>query len=231
MKNTIFFFIVSLLLNTDVFASNSSVISEEKTSWRYEQYAPQIVSDDMPIFDKENNKRYFEEYEGKTLLVVFWATWCAPCVQEMLDLDMLQKDFRKLPFTVIAISEDYHGVDAVQKFFKDNEIRYLEIYHDYRNILFKDFKVIGMPTSFIITPEGKNVASFKGVVNWYDEKVRKILLSHIPGNPVEPKNSYKDNSLNHNISNSKNTEDKNITDKGLAKKDIPVDDTTTKISE
>lgn len=206
MKNTIFSFLATLLLCGSVFASGNEAQDAEKMSWKYSEHKPELVADDIPIFDKDNNKHYFEEYEGKTLLVVFWATWCSSCVQEILDLDILQKDFRKLPFTVIAISEDYQGIEQIKKFYKDNDIRHLDIYHDYKNSLFKEFKVVGMPTSFIITPEGKNVGSFKGVVNWYDEKVRKILLSHIPGNPIEPKNSYKDNSLNQTISNS-NTKD------------------------
>lgn len=211
MKNTIFSLILILLLCGSVFASSNEAVDEEKMSWKYEEYKPELVSDDIAIFDKDNNKHYFEEYEGKTLLVVFWATWCSSCVQEILDLDILQKDFRKLPFTIIAISEDYQGVEQVKKFYKDNEIRHLDIYHDYRNSLFKSFKVVGMPTSFIITPDGKNVGSFKGVVNWYDEKVRKILLSHIQGNPVEPKNSYKDNSLNQKPSYRKD-EEQNVKD-------------------
>jgi peroxiredoxin len=120
-------------------------------------------------------------------------------MQEMVDLDILQKDFRKLPFVILAISEDYQGVKVVSDFYKAHDIRHLEVYHDYKNALFKDFKVVGMPTSFIITPDGRNVGMFKGVVNWYDEEVRNILLSHIPGNPGEPKNSYKDDSLNQII--------------------------------
>ncbi len=201
----IILYIYAIIITTIFVApvhGNDSKTNTEKLPFKYEEYKPLSVPDDVAIFDIDGNKHYFEEFEGKTLLVVFWATWCAPCVQEMLDLDMLQKDFRKLPFVVIPISEDYNGVSIVSKFYKDNEIRHLALYHDYRNSIFNEFKVIGMPTSFVITPDGKNVASFKGSVNWYDEEVRKILLSHIPGNPVEPKNSYKDNSLNQMPSNS-----------------------------
>lgn len=195
MKNLFLLFVLFYAFSLNVFASH-----DPKISWKYEEYKPTYVADDIPIFDENGEKHYMEEYEGRALLVVFWATWCSPCVQEMLDLDVLQKDFRKLPFTILAISEDYQGIKTVQEFYKSNDIRHLSIYHDYKNALFKDFKVVGMPTSFIINADGKNVASFKGVVNWYDEEVRKAILSHIPGNPAEPKNSYKDNSLNHIIS-------------------------------
>ncbi len=199
--------IIALLLITSTIANHS--FAAEKSSVQFIEYAPKATPDDIAFFDKDGDKHYLEEYEGKTVLLVFWASWCSPCIQEMVDLDILQKDFRKLPFTILAISEDYQGVKIVSDFYKRYNIRHLEVLHDYKNALFKDFEVVGMPTSFIITPDGQNVGMFKGVVNWYDEEVRNILLSHIPGNPGEPKNSYKDDSLNQIINTTETKDDKN----------------------
>lgn len=176
--------------------TNSTLAAEKTPSFKFEEYKGRAVPDDIPIFDESGGKHYLEEYEGKTLLIVFWATWCAPCVQEMLDLDSLQKDFRKLPFAVLPIAEDNQGIKAIEAFYKSHDIRHLPLLHDYRNALFNAFSVVGMPTSFLITEDGMNVAVFKGMINWHDEDVRAIILSHIPGNPPEPKNSYKAQSLN-----------------------------------
>jgi thiol-disulfide isomerase/thioredoxin len=189
-------YIAIFLLQISSLVTNFSFAAEKTINWKFEEYKGISAPDDVPIFDANNDKHYFEEYEGKTLLVVFWASWCAPCVQEMVDLDILQKDFRKLPFAVLAISEDYQGVKAIESFYKINNIRHLPILYDYRNSLFNAFGVAGMPTSFLINEDGMNVATFKGLVNWYDDDVRSIILSHIPGNPMEPKNSYKSKSLN-----------------------------------
>ncbi|KJW05681.1 TlpA disulfide reductase family protein [Rickettsia argasii] len=154
------------------------------------------VPDNIIVFDEEKNQYSLDQFEGKTILLVFWATWSAPCVKEMPDLDMLQKDFRKLPFSVIPISEDYQGVKVVKEYFKSYQIRYLPIYHDYRNELFKALGVVSLPTSILIDPNGKIVTSFVGNTNWYDEKVRDTILSAISGNYPEPKNSYNEQSLN-----------------------------------
>ncbi|MCC8407218.1 MAG: TlpA family protein disulfide reductase [Rickettsia endosymbiont of Ecitomorpha arachnoides] len=154
------------------------------------------VPDNIIFFDEEKNQYSLDQFEGKTILLVFWATWSAPCVKEMPDLDMLQKDFRKLPFSVIPISEDYQDIKVVKEYFKSYQIRYLPIYHDYRNELFKALGVISLPTSILIDPNGKIVTSFVGNTNWYDEKVRDTILSAIPGNYPEPKNSYNEQSLN-----------------------------------
>lgn len=183
-----------------LFTLSSNAFAAEKTQGiKFEEYKGSPVPDDIPIFDETGNKHYLEEYEGKTLLIVFWATWCSPCVQEMLDLDTLQKDFRKLPFAILPIAEDHQGIKVVESFYKQNDIRHLPLLHDYRNALFNAFSVVGMPTSFLVTEDGMNVAVFKGVVNWHDDEVRAIILSHIPGNPAEPKNSYKERSLNQVI--------------------------------
>ncbi|MBP7190577.1 MAG: TlpA family protein disulfide reductase [Rickettsiaceae bacterium] len=200
MKN-----IVAIILSTLLIAFSAH---SHDQSWKYEKYDAKLVPDEIPIFDNLGEKHFMEEYEGRTILLVFWASWCAPCVAEMTDLDLLQKDFRKLPFEVIAVSEDYLGVKVVEKFYAENEIRHLSIFHDYKNELFSAFGVVGMPTSFIITPDGKNVGMFKGVINWHNQDVRKILLSYIAGNPEEPKNSYKDNSLNQQILQKKQKEQK-----------------------
>lgn len=173
-----------------------STTAAEVPSIKITEHEPQYVPDEVAIFDEENKKHFLEEYEGNTLLLVFWATWCSPCTAEMPDLDILQKDFRKLPFKVLTISEDYNGIDPVLTFFKTYDLRHLPKLHDYKNTLFKAFDVVGLPTSILINSEGMAVARFTGSINWYDEKVRDILLKYIPGNPVVPKNSYKDNSLN-----------------------------------
>ena len=191
------YWIIALVFITSI--AGTSFAHTDKAPWQFVEYGPRPTPDDVAFFDKDGDKRYLEEYEGKTVLLVFWASWCSSCTQEMPGLDALQKDFRKLPFTMIAISEDYQGIKAIADFYQNTDIKYLDIFHDYKNNLFKEFKVVGMPTSFIITPDGRNVGMFKGSVNWHDEKVRDILLSHIPGNPEEPKNSYKDSSLNQLI--------------------------------
>ncbi len=187
-------FIISILLSFNI-----AYAKEPESSFKYEELESFNIADDIPVFDIDGKKHYLEEYEGKTILLVFWATWCSPCVNEMVDLDLLQKDFRKLPFIILPISEDYAGIEVVKKFYDGYNLRHLAMLHDYKNMLFKELRIAGMPTSILVNPDGKAVGMFTGNVNWYDENVRSILLSQIPGNPAVPKNSHKDNSLNQRI--------------------------------
>lgn len=180
-------FILSLYSGS-ILAENSSIIRPESS------FVP-----DANFFDIDGNKVFLDQFEGKTILVSFWATWCGSCVEELPSLDILQKDFRKLPFEVLAISEDFKGIAVAEEHFNKYGIRHLKLYHDYKNSLFKAFSVIGLPTAFLIDPEGKIKIIFKGNTKWHDESIRDILLSEIPGNPETPKNSYNTTSLNKKI--------------------------------
>lgn len=159
------------------------------------------VPDSIIFFDDKGEKYSLDKFEGKTILLVFWATWCASCVKEMPDLDILQKDFRKLPFEIIPVSQDYQGIEVVKKYYDDNNLRYLPIYHDFKNQLFKAFSVVGLPTAILISPEGKMLVSFVGYINWHEKETRDILLENIPGNYPEPKNTYQEQSLNQPVNN------------------------------
>lgn len=145
---------------------------------------------DTPFFNEQGEKVFLDQFEDKTVLLCFWATWCGPCAQEMPSLDVLQKDFRKLPFAVVALSEDFNGLEVIKAHYAKYGIRHLNIYHDYRNQLFNAMHVVGLPTAYLISPEGKIKLMFKGNVKWHDEKIREMILAEIAGNPEMPKNTY-----------------------------------------
>jgi thiol-disulfide isomerase/thioredoxin len=162
---------------------------------------PVDTPSEVEFFDETGNKHFLDEYEDNVVLLVFWASWCSACSGEIPALDVLQKDFRKLPFKILAVSEDFQGIEAAQNFFKTHEIRNLTIYHDPKNKLFRALDVIGTPTSFLINREGKIVMSFVGSTDWYHDDVRNVILSYLPAHLSEPKNSGKPEELNRRVKN------------------------------
>jgi thiol-disulfide isomerase/thioredoxin len=118
-------------------------------------------------------KPFFDE---KLVILNFWATWCTFCVDNLKALDELQKLHKKDPLRIIALSEDFKGISTIKELFDKKKIQYLDIYLDDRNKLFKEFNIAGMPTSIIISPDGREVARITGQVNWNEEEI-KVLLS------------------------------------------------------
>ena len=168
-----------------------SIASKHSLAQIHEYTAPIYLSDNALFFDEYDKPLYFAQYEGKAVLVVFWALWCPLCLQKMGDLDILKKDFKKLPFEVLPISAGYRPVADIQEFYKDNKIKYLNIFYDNKNKLMTAMEVNGLPSAFLVDEDGRITHQFKGVVDWNDDEIRDIILSTIPGKPPRPKNSYK----------------------------------------
>lgn len=92
---------------------------------------------------------------GEVLLVNFWATWCAPCRKEIPDLVALQEDLGPRGLTVIGISLDQQGAEAVEPFLADYAINY-PIALDTEGAIEKAFGgVYGLPMTYVIGPEGR----------------------------------------------------------------------------
>lgn len=181
-------FLITIIISTHCFGENATILRPESS------FAP-----DNHFFNDAGEKVFLDQFEGKTILLCFWASWCESCVDEIPSLDILQKDFRKLPFEIVAVSEDYNGIEVAKNHFTKYGIRHLKLYHDYKNELFKEMSVVGLPTAFLIDREGKIKIIFKGIIKWHDDKIREMLLAEIDGNYILPKNSYISTSLNKMI--------------------------------
>lgn len=200
--------VIAILLTRVAIADKLTIIKQDS-----------FLSTEANFINSDGNKVYLDEYEGQTILLVFWATWCSSCTNSIASLDNLQKDFRKLPFKVIAISEDYQGIEQVKKYFENNEIRHLQIFYDKQNQLFKSLGITSLPTAYLINSNGKAKLILKGNVKWHDEEVRKMILAEIDGNPELPQNSFKETALNRPIQ--KLTSDSKVRDiKQQVKPDI-----------
>ncbi len=141
------------------------------------------------FLDEDNKKILLEQFEGKVVLLVFWASWSSTCENEILSLDILQKDFSKLSFEVVLLSQDYIAMEEVKKYLQSREIKYLKCYYDLHNQLFKDMRVSGIPTSYLIGSNGKVQIIFYGHTKWYSDDIRNIILSKVIIDDDFPKNS------------------------------------------
>ncbi len=89
---------------------------------------------------------------GKTVYVDFWASWCAPCLRSMPLINELYAKYRERGFEVIAINVD-DPVDDGREFLLDTPLDYL-IAADTKSSVLEQYGVIGMPTSYLIDPQG-----------------------------------------------------------------------------
>jgi thiol-disulfide isomerase/thioredoxin len=131
------------------------------------------------IFEDFSGKKIdLKNYQGKLVILNFWATWCAPCKKEMPSLDDLYQNNTFKNLQVFAVNMEQPNISKTQKFFSDLNIRKLEIFFDPNLNFVKEFKLRGVPTTVLINKKGEEFARIIGEVNFNDKKFIKWLLKY-----------------------------------------------------
>ena len=127
--------------------------------------------------DFSGNEINLNQYNGKLVIINFWATWCAPCKKEMPSLDKLYqaKNFKNLQ--VFAVNMEQPNTLKTKKFFDDLNIKNLSIFFDNDMELVKLFKLRGVPTTIILNKNEEEIARIIGSVDFTDEKIVNWLKS------------------------------------------------------
>lgn len=144
----------------------------------------------LPQFEWVNraSKLSTADLTGGWTLLTFWSLTCAPCLEEMPELDELSDDWSGPPMKIITINVDPdspESIDSVQQFLADNEIQ-LPVLYDPRGELEKPFDVHEIPRHFFINPAGEIVWQAKGAFRWTAPESEKALLTLMEREKAEP---------------------------------------------
>ncbi|MEM7751986.1 MAG: TlpA disulfide reductase family protein [Pseudomonadota bacterium] len=118
-------------------------------------------------------------FEGKHVLVNFWATWCAPCRKEMPMLSELQTEFGGEAFEVVTIATGRNDVGGIKRFLAEIEVDNLPLYLDPKSALARDMAVLGLPITLILDPEGHEIARMRGDAEWNSDSAKAIIAALI----------------------------------------------------
>ena len=157
------FLILFIFLTTNVFASDVSQIKNIVIHKDLKVY------DNVFFLDKNDKEINIKEFNGNLLLLNFWATWCAPCKEEMPSLDRLQVNQNLSNLKIFAINISQESKKKVDIFFKDLNIKNFEPYFDSPTTLAKTFSLRGVPTSILIDKDGKEFARIMGSIDFNDK--------------------------------------------------------------
>ena len=124
------------------------------------------------IIFKDINQRdvVLDDFKGKLLILNFWATWCAPCKEEMPSLDDLQSNSNLNNLKIFPINIGQEDISKSEFFFKELNIKNLDIYIDAPITLAKKFSLRGVPTTILFNKEGKEFARIMGSIDFNDEE-------------------------------------------------------------
>ncbi len=140
---------------------------------------PPVPAPQASFSDAAGRELTLADFKGRVVLLNFWATWCAPCVREMPTLDRVQGKLSGQGLSVVAVSEDRGGLEAVGPFLKQLGLRHLEIYLDPRGTLAREFGLAGLPTTLLIDAEGRLVGGLEGPAEWDSDDALALIRYYL----------------------------------------------------
>ncbi len=115
------------------------------------------------------------DLRGKVVFLNIWATWCAPCREEMPSMEKLyQRLHGNKGFVMLAVSQDTSGRTEVASYVKKHGYHF-DVLLDPKNSVAEAYNVTGVPETFIIDGAGRIVAHHSGAFDWSQPEIRDAL--------------------------------------------------------
>jgi len=154
-------------------AGAQSVASDKANAPEASAGMEKLVVHDFPrevpefgFIDGDGEARTLRHWRGKMLLVNIWATWCAPCKEEMPALSRLQAKRGGEDFAVLPISVDRGGLDKPRAFLEQIGADNLPLLLEQSGRLNVKLDVLGLPATLIVDAQGREVARMIGPAEW-----------------------------------------------------------------
>ena len=162
----IFIFLISNTLANEAPNIKNIVVNKELKTY-----------DNITFLDSNGKMLKLIDFKGNLVLLNFWATWCAPCKEEMPSLDALKVNPNLDNIKIFPINIGKDNLKKSNNFFKDLNIQNLNVYFDNPVTLAKNFGLRGLPTTILLNKEGKEFARVVGSIDFGDKEfIRWIKL-------------------------------------------------------
>ena len=132
----------------------------------------------LALTDLEGGSHRLADYRGRVVLINFWATWCAPCRDEMPSIQRLKEKLAGKPFAVLAVNLD-EPESRLRKFLSGMKLDFTILLDPGRTAA-RAWNARVLPASFIIGPDGRVRYTLVGEINWANEHVVARISELLP---------------------------------------------------
>lgn len=130
---------------------------------------------DLVFQDGVGKQIRLSDFEGKVVLLNVWATWCAPCREEMPALDGLEGALGDASFQVVALNVDAKGLELARSFLSDVGIEHLSLFNEPTLKASFALKTVGLPTTILISPDGHELGRLVGPAAWNTPEAQALI--------------------------------------------------------
>jgi thiol-disulfide isomerase/thioredoxin len=142
---------------------------------------PPVPAPDITFIAADGTQHHLTEFIGHGMVINLWATWCAPCVEEMPSLAALSKTLAPDDIAVLPLSSDRGGVAVVRAFYQENGIGSLPVLLDPKGAAARAWHAHGVPTSIIIDRKGRERARAEGAADWSTPAAAAMVRKLVAG--------------------------------------------------
>ncbi len=141
---------------------------------------PRPLPQDM-VFESADGPVRLADFRGRVLLVNLWATWCAPCIEELPTLDGLQSEFGGPDFRVLPISLDRAPVETAQAALETFGVSHLRTIADRKMAAMGGLGITGLPTTLLVDRQGREIGRYVGPADWSSPEAAALVRAAIKG--------------------------------------------------
>ena len=137
----------------------------------------QAPAPDFALKSASGENLRLSEMRGEVVMINFWASWCAPCRQEMPLLDELYNQYQPMGFTILGVNVEEDPTQAKQML-KDNPVNFPVLFDD-KSAVSKLYDVVAMPSTVLVDRDGNVRYLHRGYKPGYEETYQQQVRALI----------------------------------------------------
>jgi peroxiredoxin len=176
--------LVSCLLTAACLVIPAAVTATQPVVFEISYPRQRLPAPDFSLPDLENRSFSLADFRGKLVLIHFWATFCAPCLEEMPDLQALWQRYREQGLVVLGVAADRGNMRGVRDFARKSGVSF-PVLLDPEGQVRNRYEVQALPMTYLVGHDGKLSGRVMGIRDWNGPAGRKAVEAELAKQPAE----------------------------------------------